>query len=73
MTHCKVAYFIWAARTVGLDVGAMSGFDNKKVEEEFFHGASLKSNFLVNLCYADTSKNFRCLPCLSFEQVCETL
>lgn len=67
------AYFMLAARAVGLDVGAMSGFDNAKLDEEFFHGNSLKSNFLVNLGYADTSKIFRRLPRLSFDQVCETL
>ena len=67
------AYFMLAARAVGLDVGGMSGFDNAKVDEEFFHGTSLKSNFLVNLGYADTSKIFRRLPRLSYEQVCETL
>lgn len=65
------AYFMIAARAVGLDVGAMSGFLNPKVDEEFFHGTSLKSNFLVNLGYADTSKVFRRLPRLTFEQVCE--
>lgn len=67
------AYFMLAARAVGLDVGAMSGFDNAKLDEEFFHGTSLKSNFLVNLGYADTSKIFRRLPRLKFEQVCETI
>ena len=67
------AYFMLAARAVGLDVGAMSGFDNGKVDEEFFHGTSLKSNFLVNLGYADTSKIFRRLPRLTYDQVCETI
>jgi len=67
------AYVMLAARAVGLDVGGMSGFDNAKVDEEFFHGTSLKSNFLVNLGYADTSKIFRRLPRLDFETVCETL
>ncbi len=67
------AYFMLAARAVGLDVGGMSGFDNAKVDEEFFHGSSLKSNFLVNLGYADTSKIFRRLPRLDFEAVCETI
>lgn len=67
------AYFMLAARAVGLDVGAMSGFDNKKVDEEFFHGTSLKSNFLVNLGYADTSKIFRRLPRLDYADVCQTL
>lgn len=67
------AYFMLAARAVGLDVGGMSGFDNAKLDEEFFHGTSLKSNFLVNLGYADTSKIFRRLPRLTFDQVCETI
>ncbi len=67
------AYFMLAARAVGLDVGAMTGFDNAKVDEEFFHGTSIKSNFLVNLGYADTSKIFRRLPRLGYESVCETL
>ena len=67
------AYFMLAARAVGLDVGAMSGFDNAKLDEEFFHGTSLKSNFLVNLGYADTSKIFRRLPRMAFDEVCETL
>ncbi len=67
------AYFMLAARAVGLDVGGMSGFDNAKVDEEFFHGTSLKSNFLVNLGYADTSRIFRRLPRMSFDEVCETI
>jgi 3-hydroxypropanoate dehydrogenase len=67
------AYVMLAARAVGLDVGAMSGFDNAKVDEEFFHGTSLKSNFLVNLGYADTSKIFRRLPRLDYDAVCQTL
>lgn len=67
------AYVMLAARAVGLDVGAMSGFDNAKVDEEFFHGTSLKSNFLVNLGYADTSKIFRRLPRMTYDQVCETI
>jgi 3-hydroxypropanoate dehydrogenase len=67
------AYVMLAARAVGLDIGGMSGFDNAKLDEEFFHGTTLKSNFLVNLGYADTSKIFRRLPRLDFETVCETL
>jgi 3-hydroxypropanoate dehydrogenase len=67
------AYVMLAARAVGLDVGAMSGFDNKKVDEEFFHGTSLKSNFLVNLGYADTDRIFRRLPRFEYADVCQTL
>lgn len=67
------AYFMLAARAVGLDVGAMSGFDNAKLDEEFFHGTSINSNFLVNLGYADTSKIFRRLPRMAFDETCETI
>ncbi len=67
------AYLMLAARAVGLDIGAMSGFDNAKVDEEFFHGTSLKSNFLVNLGYADTTRIFRRLPRLDYDAACETL
>ena len=63
------AYFIMAARAIGLDIGAMSGFDNAMVDELFFAGTSLKSNFLCNLGYADESKIFRRLPRLKFEDV----
>lgn len=64
------AYFMIAARAVGLDVGAMSGFSNKVVDEVFFAGSTLKSNFLCNLGYADETALFQKLPRFSFEQVC---
>lgn len=64
------AYFMIAARAVGLDVGAMSGFSNQIVDEEFFAGTSLRSNFLCNLGYADESALFQKLPRFSFDQVC---
>lgn len=47
------AYLILAARLHGLDCGPMSGFDNKGVDEEFFAGTSVKSNFLCNIGYGD--------------------
>src|SRR5262249_39321708 len=47
-------YFILAARSLGLDCGPMSGFDNAKVDAEFFPAPSqVKSNFLCNLGYGD--------------------
>ena len=49
------AYLILAARALGLDCGPMSGFDNAGVDEAFFAGTSVKSNFLCNLGYGDTS------------------
>jgi 3-hydroxypropanoate dehydrogenase len=47
------AYFMLAARAVGLDVGGMSGFDNAKVDAEFFADGRVKSNFLCNLGHGD--------------------
>ncbi|WP_193142414.1 MULTISPECIES: malonic semialdehyde reductase [unclassified Meridianimarinicoccus] len=64
------AYLMIAARALGLDVGAMSGFSNAIVDEEFFAGTPLKSNFLCNLGYADESALFQKLPRFSFDQVC---
>lgn len=64
------AYFMIAARALGLDVGAMSGFSNQIVDEEFFAGTPLKSNFLINLGYADESALFQKLPRFSFDDVC---
>jgi len=64
------AYCMIAARAVGLDVGAMSGFSNEAVDEEFFSGTSLKSNFLINLGYADESALFQKLPRFGFDDVC---
>jgi 3-hydroxypropanoate dehydrogenase len=63
-------YFILAARSLGLDVGGMSGFDNAKLDEAFFAGTSIKSNFLVNLGHGDTSKLFDRSPRLSFDEAC---
>lgn len=64
------AYFMIAARAVGLDVGAMSGFSNKIVDEEFFAGTTLKSNFLCNIGYADETALFQKLPRFDFDRVC---
>ena len=63
----QAAYLIVAARAVGLDVGPMSGFDNAKVDAEFFPDGRWKSNFLVNLGYGDASKLHPRLPRLSFD------
>lgn len=63
------AYLILAARALGLDTGAMSGFDNAKVDEAFLAGTGWKSNFLVNLGYGDESGLFDRLPRLAFDEV----
>ena len=60
------AYLMLAARAIGLDVGAMSGFDNAKVDELFLFGTGWKSNFLVNLGYGDPAGLFPRSPRLSF-------
>ncbi|TDK29542.1 malonic semialdehyde reductase [Luteimonas terrae] len=62
------AYLIMAARALGLDTGAMSGFDNAKVDEAFFAGTSIKSNFLVNLGKGDPSTIFPRSPRLPFDE-----
>lgn len=64
------AYFMIAARALGLDVGAMSGFSNEIVDQEFFAGTTLKSNFLCNLGYADENALFQKLPRFPFDKVC---
>jgi 3-hydroxypropanoate dehydrogenase len=74
-------YFILAARSLGLDCGPMSGFDNAKVDAEFFTPAAgnpsafhqVKSNFLCNIGYGDASKLFPRNPRLAFEEACRLL
>ena len=67
------AYFIIAARSLGLDCGPMSGFDNAKVDEVFFQGTSWKSNFICNLGYGDLSKLRPRAPRLGFNEACKIL
>ena len=77
------AYLILAARSLGLDCGPMSGFDNAKVDAEFFADKNepveippvshLKSNFLCNLGYGDASKLFPRNPRLEFQEACQLL
>jgi len=67
------AYLMIAARALGLDVGAMSGFSNEIVDQEFFAENGWKSNFLVNLGYADESALFQKLPRFTFDDICEIL
>src|SRR3984893_1138477 len=65
------AYFMLAARAPGLDCGPMSGFNNAKVDEAFFAGTTIKSNFLCNLGHGDPSKLFPRRPRLAFEEACK--
>ncbi len=67
------AYLLLAARALGLDAGPMSGFDNEKVDQEFFAGTKVKSNFVINLGYGDSSKLFPRSPRLPFEEAAQIL
>ncbi len=62
------AYLILGARALGLDCGPMSGFDNAKVDAEFFAGNGYRSNFLINIGYAGENSTHPRGPRLSFEQ-----
>jgi 3-hydroxypropanoate dehydrogenase len=67
------AYFMLAARALGLDCGPMSGFDNAKVDAAFFAGTTVKSNFLCNLGYGDASKLYPRSPRLDFDEACKVV
>jgi 3-hydroxypropanoate dehydrogenase len=67
------AYFMLAARSLGLDCGPMSGFNNAKVDEAFFAGTTVKSNFLCNLGHGDASKLHPRSPRLSFDEACKVV
>jgi nitroreductase len=67
------AYFIIAARAVGLDCGPMSGFNNAGVDTEFFAGTNIKSNFICSLGYGDPSGLFPRSPRLAFDEACKIL
>ena len=66
-------YFILAARAIGLDCGPMSGFDNAKVDAEFFPDGRFRSNFLCNLGVGDPSKVFARSPRFEFDEICQVL
>ncbi len=65
------AYLIIAVRALGLDTGPMSGFDQAKVDAEFFPDGRCKSNFLVNIGYGDPSKLYPRNPRLDFDEACQ--
>ena len=67
-THVEIK-----ARALGLDCGPMSGFDNEKVDQEFFAGTPWKSNFLVNLGYGDRSRLHPRSPRFDFDDACRIL
>ncbi|MDX2156999.1 MAG: malonic semialdehyde reductase [Hyphomicrobiaceae bacterium] len=67
------AYFMLAARALGLDIGAMSGFDNAGVDREFFPEGHVKSNFLCNVGYGDPVGLFDRSPRPSFDDIAKVL
>jgi 3-hydroxypropanoate dehydrogenase len=67
------AYFMIAARALGLDCGPMSGFNNAAVDKEFFAGTNIKSNFLCGIGYGDPSAVFERSPRLEFDEACKIL
>jgi 3-hydroxypropanoate dehydrogenase len=67
------AYLMLAARALGLDCGGMSGFDNVKVDAEFFPEGHVRSNFLCNLGYGDPAKVGPRPPRLRFDEVCRVI
>jgi 3-hydroxypropanoate dehydrogenase len=64
------AYFIMAARALGLDVCPMSGFDNAKVDEALLGDRGWRSNFLCTLGYGDASHLAPRGPRLDFTEAC---
>jgi 3-hydroxypropanoate dehydrogenase len=66
-------YFLLAARAVGLDCGPMSGFDNAKIDAEFFPDGRFKSNFLCGVGHGDPEKVHPRSPRLAFEKACTLL
>jgi 3-hydroxypropanoate dehydrogenase len=62
-------YFILAARSLGLDCGPMSGFNNAGVDQEFFAGSDVKSNFLCNLGYGDPAGMRPRSPRFAFDEL----
>ncbi|HEC90025.1 MAG TPA: malonic semialdehyde reductase [Alphaproteobacteria bacterium] len=69
----QAAYFMLAARALGLDCGPMSGFDNEAVDKEFFAATAVKSNFLCNLGVGDPAGLHARSPRLAFDDACTVI
>ena len=63
------AYLMLAARALGLDCGAMSGFDNAGVDKEFFPDGRIRSNFVCNFGYGDPAGLFERSPRFAFDEI----
>ncbi|WP_174274327.1 malonic semialdehyde reductase [Sphingomonas bacterium] len=62
------AYFILAARMVGLDTGPMSGIDRAAIDAAFFAGTPIKTNFITTMGHGDPATIFDRLPRLEFDE-----
>ncbi|VAW96978.1 Probable NADH dehydrogenase/NAD(P)H nitroreductase [hydrothermal vent metagenome] len=69
----QAAYLMLAARSIGLDCGPMSGFDNVILDAEFFPEGKVRSNFICSLGYGDETKLHPRLARLKYERVCQVL
>lgn len=67
------AYFILAARALGLDTGPMSGFDAPGVDAEFFAGTAIKANFVCTIGHGDPAGLHPRSPRFDFEEFCSVL
>ncbi len=65
----QAAYLMIAGRALGLDSGAMSGFNPQVVNELFFPDGRYQANMLINFGYGDPSGNWPRGPRLGFEEV----
>lgn len=69
----QAAYFMLAARSLGLDCGPMSGFNEQGVNDEFFAGTNLRVNFICNIGYGTDENLFPRLPRIPFDEACKIL
>lgn len=67
------AYLMMAARAIGLDCGPISGFDENKLNAEFFSGTTVRVNFVCSIGYGDAGKLFERLPRLTFDEACKLI
>jgi len=67
------AYLIMAVRALGLDCGALSGFDADKLNAQFFPDGRVKVNFLLNIGYGNSEGLMPRQPRPTFAQSCKIL
>ena len=65
----QAAYFIFAIRALGADIGALSGFDAKRVQQAYLAGTTFEVNFICNIGYGDPADLKPRLPRLDFEEI----